>query len=563
MRTLTILLTILCLKLQAVTVAPTILRACINNDDSTVTISWTGISDACGSFSKYSLYEKIASGSYQKIADIGNILIKEHSYKLSDLNADRTYYLSVLYLCDGVDSIQSATLKIDQSAPSPPTVLDSVSFDIPTQQIVAGWTGSSASDIMGYRLYRYAGGISDSTGETSDTNYTVSTGISDVFNVTISAFDSCKLFAKISDPHRPVILSASIDSCLKLISLNWSLYQGWSQIDSQALFISRNHQNYVHEESFNGSTSSFTFTNFQMGDTICFYIRSYTGNPRISSTSNIVCIESRALIEPNFLYVRQITVENNQEIRLNFETDKTQDIQSYNLYRATNSGGYSLLDNITNTSNLSYTYLDPGVDVHSNYYNYYVVAVNSCDIEILESNRSNSILLTLDQQATFNAYNNWDGMVDNYEFQIQALSSSTWNTSTVVGSEGSIVYEDSAACYRIKANENTNSYAYAETSISNTVCIEPSLSVYVPNTIVLSGKNNRFIIVGQGIDLENSEYEIYNRWGEKMVSNRVDQAWYGNYMGEPVLPGIYVYIIKVRGLKGESETHKGVLRIIE
>ena len=154
-------------------------------------------------------------------------------------------------------------------------------------------------------------------------------------------------------------------------------------------------------------------------------------------------------------------------------------------------------------------------------------------------------------------------MVDNYEFQIQALSSSTWNTSTVVGSEGSIVYEDSAACYRIKANENTNSYAYAETSISNTVCIEPSLSVYVPNTIVLSGKNNRFIIVGQGIDLENSEYEIYNRWGEKMVSNRVDQAWYGNYMGEPVLPGIYVYIIKVRGLKGESETHKGVLRIIE
>lgn len=563
MRILFILLILFQCRVYAVTDAPVVLRACLNNADSTVTLSWTGITDACGSFSKYSIYGNNNGGVYSKVTDIADINIKEHSFKIPDLNSNRKYYISVLYLCDLADSVISNNVTIDISM-NESTVLDSVSFDVNTQQIIAGWKSNGESDLMGYRLFRYSGGVNDSLGETADTFYTVSPGLSDVFDVTIAAFDSCTTFSMISGSHRPAILSTSIDTCLNEISLNWSRYRGWVNIDSQQVIVQRNGADFQRFTSLPGADNSFIFTNFALGDTLCFLIRSYTEQGTISSSSNISCIETRERYIPTYTYMKQVTVENDEYIAARWSISGTEDLKEFNIYRSIDASNYSSLGNLAIVQGqLDYEFLDNNTDVEQSSYSYYVSPTNVCDQEVDSSNQAKSILLKLDNSLQFNTYSQWDGGVSNYDIEWSELNSSTWNLLQTQVNNASVNITDSSLCYRVRAIENINSYGYAESSTSNAVCIEPSLKVFMPNTMVLSGKNNRFLILGEGIDHQNSYYEIYNRWGEMLVQFNTDRAWYGEYKGDPVLPGVYVYVVKVMGIKGESASYKGVLRIIE
>lgn len=550
-------------RLAAVTSAPVFLRACINNNDSTVTLSWTNISDGCGSFNRYRIYEKVNAGPFTTLTSIFNVGTTEHSFKISNTNTNRSYYITVLYLCDLADSAVSNVVNIDVLRPSQ-TVLDSVSFDVLTQDIIVGWKANGAADTKGYRLYRNSSGINDSIGQTAGTSYISGNGVGEIFNITISVFDSCDLFAPISSAHRPMALAGSLDSCKAEISLNWSAYVGWSSIDSQALFVSRNHSDFQHYISLTASNTTFIFTDFALGDTLCFYVRAYSGSKPISSSSNTFCFESRALVKPELLYLRQVTVNDAEQIDLKFETDNNQDVSQYQIYKATADGAFSLLSALNSTKGqYSYSYTDANVQVQSSHYSYYVQAIDQCQDLALQSNTGRSILLTTEPNGNFNSYLNWDGDVAQYIIEFKATASSTWNTDQILTASGPFQVADSAVCYRIRAEENINSYGYAEFSYSNLSCIESDLKVFIANTMVLGGTNNRFIVKGQGIDYINSHYEIYNRWGERLIEAQLSSPWYGDYMGEPVQSGIYIYVVKVSGLKGEEQTLKGVLRIID
>ena len=92
---------------HAVSKPPVLLRACVNKKDSTVTISWTKISDACGSFTKMDIYGNKDASPFVKIATITDVNQQEYPFKVGDPNAKRSYYLSIHTLCDGLDSAQS------------------------------------------------------------------------------------------------------------------------------------------------------------------------------------------------------------------------------------------------------------------------------------------------------------------------------------------------------------------------------------------------------------------------------------------------------------------------
>lgn len=562
MRILLALLLFCQLSSSAVTTAPVVLRACLNNNDSVVTLSWTNITDACGSFSHYTIYGNEDLGAYKRIANIPALATNIHSFSINNLNNNRSYFIRVFYLCDMADSATSNVVNIDITKPSTSS-LDSVSFDLLTQNIIAGWKENSAPDRMGYRIYKFNSGINDSIGETSNTSFIVSTDPSDVFDVTLSAYDSCLLFSPISAPHRPVVLSGSIDTCLREISLNWTLYKGWSSIDSQVLLINKNGSGYRRYQSMGTGATSFTYTDFILGDQLCFIVRSYTSAAPISSTSNISCIQTRAFQIPNYLYLSRVSVNDQDEIELDWRIDNTTDVRRFDILRADNQGVRTKIDDQISGASLLYNYLDPSADVNSLFYSYEIQAFDQCNDLILASNVSQSIHLSIDDLLKYNAYLNWDGGVEHYDVEYSDFSRSTWNTYLRTSDVSTSNKPDSAACYRINAQENINAYEFAANSYSNVVCLEPPMRVYTPNSIVLSGENNRFVVLGTGIDHLNSTFEIYNRWGEMIVQNPTDQPWYGDYLGKPVLPGIYVYVVRVRGTKGELDMLKGVLRVIE
>jgi hypothetical protein len=553
------------LTASAVDKAPTMLRACLSNSDSTITISWSPVADACGSFVRYALYGNENSGPYVKIADIPNRLVGEHSYKLNNLNNSRNYYVVVHSLCDGIDSAQSTVLAVDISKPTQ-TQLKRVSYDTATQDIFAEWYPNPALDTKGYRIYEHTSGINDSIGETTDTIYTVSTQPAQVFDVSFATYDSCHLFSPISNPHRVSRLASSIDSCLQTITLSWTLYKGWSQIDSQQIYVSLNGAIFQHLASLTGSATGLQVNQIQLGDTLCFYLASYTNTTEtIVSYSNTVCVETRALVS-NSIYLANASLDpaTMTMSSIDWKVDNDRDVLEYQVYSARGAAAYTLAATIPSHGNKNYHWDDLTADPTTASYHYYVEAIDICGAATSTSMEAQTIYLEKTQNSlSFNPYINWDGGVEEYEIEFLTDNGSTWNTLNTQASNTEVGITDEVYCYRVTARERMNSYGFAYGSHSNMVCVVPRMTLYAPETFSINGTNNRFIIVGQGIDHSKSRYQIYNRWGQMVASLPTDQAWYGDFRGDNVTTGLYPFVITAVGLKGEKEQINGVLRIIE
>jgi len=94
------------------------------------------------------------------------------------------------------------------------------------------------------------------------------------------------------------------------------------------------------------------------------------------------------------------------------------------------------------------------------------------------------------------------------------------------------------------------------------IYIAPDVSVFVPNTFTPNGdpKNEIFMISGIGIDGENFEMLIYDRWGNVIfTSTNLTKGWDGNMNGTPVQIDTYVYKIKYLDIMGAK--HKLIGRV--
>ena len=83
-------------------------------------------------------------------------------------------------------------------------------------------------------------------------------------------------------------------------------------------------------------------------------------------------------------------------------------------------------------------------------------------------------------------------------------------------------------------------------------------TAFTPNN---DGLNDSWEIITFG-KYPDAIVEVYNRWGQRMYRSTGSnyEPWDGNFEGQPALPGIYVYFVR---LKKESEILKGLLHIIK
>jgi gliding motility-associated-like protein len=104
--------------------------------------------------------------------------------------------------------------------------------------------------------------------------------------------------------------------------------------------------------------------------------------------------------------------------------------------------------------------------------------------------------------------------------------------------------------------------------INGVINVNELFNLFVPSAFTPNGDgiNDVFKLQGTGIDVNNFQFDIFNRWGELVFSSKdPSQAWAGGVNGNDyyVPDGIYNYYISTNSLKsGERFEYKGTISIV-
>ena len=561
---------------------PKMRRACLNRLDSTLDLQWNKPTDACGTFTHFNLFGRDNNlAIFQNLGKYNSFILSNLNIKLGNLK-NWEFYLVYHKSCNGIDSIFSDTIQIDNTPPIN-SDLDSVSVDLLSQKTILGWNKNSSTDVKGYIVYHVTG----TNSVIADTNSTYyldygnrNPGLGSE-NYSIAAFDSCNNTSLISNPHRTIYIQGTLDQCLKNIKLSWSTYAGWS-VSSYSIFVSINGGNFKLAGNVVQNITSFTYNFPVFGDNYCFYIRAYKDlNPSISSSSNKICINTGSIIANKNSYIAKASINNNK-IDLVLITEAGKSLQKINIFKKEGNSVFSLWQSISTiggTINLT----DPNVSVHSKTYSYYFTTEGPCNLIFDTSQISTTILLSVIMVSPGDQALNWtlyDRFIKNTNKQEVLLSnsdnynySSTWNVINNLGNQTATILDNTnfsitqdKICYCIRAIENNSSTTFtrSDTSYSNIECLNADPIVFFPNAIQINGYNTSFYPKGVFIDYDKSSYQIYNRWGQLIFdTNDIRNQWYGTFNDKLVDSDVYAYKARIVGLNGNVLFYDGTITVLK
>jgi len=123
-------------------------------------------------------------------------------------------------------------------------------------------------------------------------------------------------------------------------------------------------------------------------------------------------------------------------------------------------------------------------------------------------------------------------------------------------------------------NSDTNSYwvsLIVETNhgcrdtVSKMVIVGPDILVYIPNAFTPGGagpvKNDKFQIQASGY--KTYHLIVFNRWGERLFeSDKLEDAWDGNYQSAPCQMDVYVYEVQVTSFVDKLYKYSGTVTLL-
>jgi gliding motility-associated-like protein len=580
---LTLVMALNSLVVLAIENRPVMRRACLNKLDSTVDLLWFKPTDNCNSFTGFSIYGRDNVLSlYKHLGSYNNFSSSQVSLKLPNLR-NWSFYLVYNKACNGIDSVFSDTIFIDNTPPAD-SQIDSVSVDLATQKTIIGWSSNPSKDINGYYVY-YTTGSNEAIATTSNTTYLDNGSRNPALgsvNYSIAAYDSCNNASLISKAHATIFLTGSYNQCDKTISLSWNPYSGWIN-KNYDIYQKINNGAYKLVGSVNVGFTKFTYNFATYGDNYCFYIRAHkdgTGIP-VSSSSNVICISTKSIIQSKNSYIAKASVQNG-EIELTLITEPGSSLQRINVYKA-GSGNFNLWQTINTTGGIL-ELKDADVNVQLQSYKYYFTTEGPCPGVLFDSSQiAKTILLNVVMSSPGNQDLNWSlysDFIKKTQGQELLLSSndnfnksSPWNiltsfdnTTKNTTDHTDFGLQQEKICYCIRAIENAPNPTFArqDTSYSNIQCVTADPIVYFPNAIQINGFNTTFIPKGVFIDYQKSSFSIYNRWGEVIYETQhIDKGWDGKEHNEFVQSDVYVYRATIIGLNGKTLYFDGTITVLK
>ncbi len=527
----------------------------------------------------YTIFASDGSGGW---ANVGATADTNFQFPAQTCNSYQGFYVSLddASGCVSNSSIDGANLQ-DTISPNTP-VIDVVTVTGGKSEI--NWTSSSA-DVDAYVIYildEFGAWITiDTVDGIANTTYiyNVSSANDKSETFRVRALDSCYNASGTSLNHNSIYLSSVLDVCEYSIYFNWNDYNNMvGNLSHYKVMMTENPGSggtINTEERITIGSNNYTLPNITSGSVYDVVVVAYNSDSTIASYSNVININADLFPKPQFNYITKATVNHETGfIELNCHVDNAAVIDYYRVFRSKRDE-----DNFVDIAHIPFngqpdiSYTDAGANTSKHYYNYQIYPVDTCGVTLsvgskpLTSDTSfaQSILIEsvgnkdMTNDIIFNDYDGWLG--DDVEYNLYRSVNrgdfSALPLATYIGGNSSYTYHDDVLeftdgngrfCYYVEALEgNTNPYGFVERSLSNISCISQVPILIIPNTFTPNDDehNEIFHPVTSFVSEIGYSFAIFDKWGHELFqTNDPAKGWDGNYLGNPVQNGNYVYHVQ-------------------
>jgi gliding motility-associated-like protein len=496
--------------------------------------------------------------------------------------------------CKSVSNIAKAYYY--DNVPPPVPVLDSVSVDSLTGNVMIGWLPNDAETI-GYILFYNDGGIwpiLDTVWGTNNTFYVDSKSPGSACDViksyAIAAIDSCRNVSQmgINNIHNTLLVEIDyIDPCEATVTLDWNTYENMNDIAGYHIYYNQNNGPKTLLGTVNSPSpgqappTTFVHTNYVEKSRYCYSIQAFNASGTVTSSSCEICDYLIKPKQPKFNYLKLVSVVDNEYVKLKIELDVDAYVTEYKIMRSVDKAGpYDAVGTLPPQTDPEAIFNDFDARPELESYYYFVEVIDSCGIPVLHSDTSRTILVTVEANADFtnlvkwNDYEGWnwstvnaynvfrgiDGMMDPIP-----LASLPYGKTEYLDNVAGYIETQGKFQYYIEAVERPGgSLPFVDTSYSNIALDNQRSLIFIPNAFSPKGYNNIFKPVSSFVDNTGYIFQIYNRWGELVFETHdPNVGWDGTFEGEFVPMGVYVYYVKCKTSENQIFEKRSTVTVIK
>jgi gliding motility-associated-like protein len=475
----------------------------------------------------------------------------------------------------------AASCQVDTDPPDPP-VLNLLTIQPASGKPELFWSKSPSSDVAGYVIYYYRNGEGHALDTIRDVNATsyINNGSASQFLIesyVIAAIDTAGNISPLSNALNTIFPQIKSDSCKSLINVTWNSYPSYPKsVTGYTIQISENGGPYTDAGSVDAGTFSFDVTGIKPAVIYCISVKAVLEGGSYA-LSVIKCRQVQMERAPDWINADYATVNDNKSISLSFTIDPLSEIKTFWINRKRLADNTFLSFTNTELVNNSIIYTDQSAKTTERYI-YWLMAINKCGIPSANSNVGGNILLEISANEDivnlrWNSYTKWNGGVSSYSLFMNtgngfSLKSVFTQADTVCAIDyHDIMYEvsDTGVCFYIESEEIPNQFGITGTSRSNTVCIEGTEKITVPNAFTPDNDNLNDLF-RPVLSFTPAEYQliITDRQNNKLFESSDHlQSWDGTKGGSPLPRDVYLWYLKVKTPSGKIISKTGTISIVK
>lgn len=490
----------------------------------------------------------------------------------------------------------SGDLFNNNTPPDIPNILQ-VSVDTSAGFTSLTWQVPPQGDVQGYVIVQNIGGFSVAIDTVWNPNVTYYVDLqsdvnTEVYSYGIAAFDTClnpnsnPPFYYISPPtalvdfQNSILLENEYFGCDQYNQLYWNSYNNWpGGVLNYELYVSQDGGSYQLLSDLSASDTSYVHENLILFSTYCYVVKAVSTDQNRTSLSNILCQEVVYPGLPDVVYVSSTQVDSAENVTIEFFIDSQGDIdiEGFNVQALyPTSFNYLTIGYISYDGQMNYSFIDENTPADDGSIYYRLQVIDGCGNSNFLSNEINTVYLNAitDDENAINTivWNQAEGRAGYIsEYNLYRVHDEGLEELIYTGGAGEFYYEDDLSeewekegdyCYFIKTVEVSNIYGNFNESQSNEDCTLINPRVWIPNSFIVNGDVPTFTPVFAYAGVKEYRMTIINRWGAILYETQdVYNGWDGYFKGNPVLQGVYIYVIELEDGFGKLLTETGTVTV--